>query len=576
MLKGIQVFPGIVLGLLRVFAPFCPEIRADVCPPGSAQNQRSAYFRGKETAARELRGLAEHCVRRDAADIFRAHLEILDDAAMEDDILAAIDDQGLSVQEAVDQVYRLYAGAVERAKDPVIRERARDLQDIRIRMLRCLQGVEDNGLYGISSPCIIAAKEFLPSQLAQLDPSVVLGIVSEEGSATCHAAILAQSLGLPAVFGVTGLITQAKNSLPAILDADQGELFLAPDSKTWTEYSRRAEASRLRRERAASNLPKEAITADGRKIEILINLGDTQIPKELSYCDGIGLLRSEFLYMQSDHLPTEEEQFLAYRRVLEGAAGKPVTVRTLDIGGDKALEYLPLPKEENPFLGFRAIRLCFARPELLRTQLRALLRASVYGQLRLMFPMIGSLEDWRRAHQAFRNVSRELQQEGIPVSPNIRLGAMIEIPSAALMAPLLAKEMDFASVGTNDLCQYLFAADRTNCEVADYAQKYAPVFLRLLEHIVQAFEAQGKPLSICGELGGDDLATAVLVGMGFRKLSMSPSRISFVKQIICTGQFSQMQELAQEVMRQPDQAQARLLMEAYRNHTLLPQEHSPQ
>ena len=530
MLKGVRISRGVALGRLYLYAPFVPQVEQGPCMPGGEEAQRQAYRRAKEASAKELLGLAEALQARGSAQsgIFQAHLEILDDVVMEEEILDAITQERATAGEAVDRVYRAYAKAVARAREPVIRERARDLDDVRGRILRNLQGV--------------------PAQ---------------KGSATCHAAIVAQSLGLPAVFGIEGLMEQAQDGVRAVLDGEEGTLVLAPDDETWAHYERQALRARRLAKQAAAYMERPAVTLDGCRVDICLNLGDGVLPPELAQSDGVGLLRTEFLFMPKGQLPAEEEQFTAYRQVLEGAGGKPVTLRTLDIGGDKQLPYLPLPREENPFLGVRAVRLCFARPQIFRTQLRAALRASVYGQLWLMFPMVGSLDDWRRAREAFLDVKEELTASGVPVAGSIRLGVMIEVPSAALLARQLAAEVDFASVGTNDLCQYLFAADRTNRDVAPYAQKYAPVLLELLGGIAAAFDAAGKPLSICGELGGDALATAALVGLGYRKLSMPPVHMGYVKQVICTGRCADMQKLARSLLERQTQSEAEALLHRY-------------
>ena len=565
MLKGIRISRGVALGRLYLYVPFVPQVEQGPCMPGGEEAQRKAYLRAKKASAKELCDLAEALQAHGSAQsgIFQAHLEILDDVVMEEEILDAITQERATAGEAVDRVYRVYAKAVARAGEPVIRERARDLDDVRGRILRNLQGVPEKNLAGLTQPCIVAAEELLPSQIAQMNPAVVQGLAAQKGSATCHAAIVAQSLGLPAVFGIEGLMEQAQDGVRAVLDGEEGTLVLAPDDETWAHYERQALRARRLAKQAAAYMERPAVTLDGCRVDICLNLGDGVLPPELAQSDGVGLLRTEFLFMQKEHLPTEEEQFTAYRQVLEGARGKPVTLRTLDIGGDKQLPYLPLPREENPFLGVRAVRLCFARPQIFRTQLRAALRASVYGQLWLMFPMVGSLDDWRRAREAFLDVKEELTASGVPVAGSIRLGVMIEVPSAALLARQLAAEVDFASVGTNDLCQYLFAADRTNKDVAPYAQKYAPVLLELLGNVAAAFNAAGKPLSICGELGGDALAAAALVGLGYRKLSMPPVHMGYVKQVICTGRCADMQKLARSLLERQTQSEAEALLNRY-------------
>lgn len=565
MLQGIILSRGMALGELYVYTPYIPRIEPGPCSPEETVGQRDAYRKARDGAARELEVLIENLrtQKKGESDIFSAHLEIVNDEVISEEIEDAILCELSTAGEAVDRIYRNYSKAVSKAKDPLIQERARDMDDVRNRILRNLQGLPEQGLSCLTRPCIVATKEVLPSEIAQMDPALILGIITQEGSSTCHAAIMTRNMGIPAIFGIDGLMKQVTTGMQAILDGEEGLVLLEPDKVLRAEYQKREAAFRRQAQEAKEYREREAVTGDGRKIEICLNLGDEQVPPELGLCDGVGLLRSEFLFMNSDHLPTEEEQFQVYRSILEAAGGKPVTLRTLDIGGDKQLEYLPLPKEENPFLGVRALRLCFQRPEIMRTQLRAALRASIYGTLWLMFPMVGSLEDWQRARAFYETIRSELTDEGIPVSEQLRLGVMIEIPSAALLAGALAQEVDFASVGTNDLCQYLFAADRTNREVESYAQKYSPVLLGLLGQIAAEFEKAGKPLSICGELGGDTLATAALVGLGYRKLSMSPICIGGVKRVICQGSYESMRTLAGKILKQKTQDEAVMLLRNY-------------
>lgn len=324
MLKGIRISRGVALGRLYLYAPFVPQVEQGPCMPGGEEAQRKAYLRAKKASAKELYDLAEALQAHGSAQsgIFRAHLEILDDVVMEEEILDAITQERATAGEAVDRVYRAYAKAVARAGEPVIRERARDLDDVRGRILRNLQGVPEKNLAGLTQPCIVAAEELLPSQIAQMNPAVVQGLAAQKGSATCHAAIVAQSLGLPAVFGIEGLMEQAQDGVRAVLDGEEGTLVLAPDDETWAHYDGRPCVRADWQSMAAAYMERPAVTLDGCRVDICLNLGDGVLPPELAQSDGVGLLRTEFLFMQKEHLPTEEEQFTAYRQVLEGAQGQ--------------------------------------------------------------------------------------------------------------------------------------------------------------------------------------------------------------------------------------------------------------
>ena len=575
MLHGIGVSHGIVRGVLYRETAFVPVISREEIAPGGRPGQAQKYKNARQSAEEELQKLIDSLQAQgtDKAAIFAAHQEILLDEAMEEEILEAIG-EGQTADSAVEDVYRAYAKRIARAKDPVIRERAKDLDDVRLRLLRNLQGVPDDLVPGTDGPCIAAAEEWLPSRIARLAAAGhVAGIVAEKGSATCHAAIVCEALGLPALFGVGEGLKEAPAGTRVILDAQAATLEISPAEEQWREAGERVEQFRRAAAIARQYADRPAVTTDGRRVEICLNAGAVDLPPQSEVCDGVGLFRTEFLFMEQQHLPTEDEQYEAYAAVLRKMGGRPVILRTLDIGADKQLEYFPLPKEENPALGVRALRLCFDKPDLFRTQLRAAWRASAHGNLWLMFPMVGSLEDWRRAKQICLDVRRELEQQGAAVGRNVPIGAMIEIPSAALQADRLAAEADFASVGTNDLCQYLFAADRTNARVAAYAQSHSPVLMELLGRVAAAFEAQGKPLSVCGELGGDACAAAVLVGMGYKKLSMSPGNMPYVRQVICRSSMEELQSLARQVCAAATQGEAEELVQRfYQGVTRAPEE----
>lgn len=575
MLHGIGVSRGIARGTLYKEKTFVPVISREEIAPEKRQGQVQEYQSARKNAEKELQKLIDTLCARgtDKADIFAAHQEILMDEAMEEEILEAIG-QGASAGSAVDDIYRAYAKRIARAKDPIIRERAKDLDDVRLRLLRNLQGEPDAPAVEAGGPCIAAAEEWLPSRIARLAAAgEVTGFVAQKGSATCHAAIVCEALGVPALFGVGEELEQAQTGTRAILDVQQATLEIDPTEEEWQKAGEREERFRKAAACAKRYADQPAVTTDGCHVAICLNAGTIALPPESAVCDGIGLFRTEFLFMEQQHLPTEDEQYEAYTAVLRGMAGRPVILRTLDIGADKQLDYFPLEKEENPALGVRALRLCLDKPELFRTQLRAAWRAAAHGDLWLMFPMVGSLDDWRRAKQFCMDVRSELEQQGVTIGKNMPLGAMIEIPAIALQAEKLAAEVDFASVGTNDLCQYLFAADRTNARVAGYAQSHSPVLMSLLGRVAAAFNAQGKPLSVCGELGGDARAAAVLVGMGYRKLSMSPGNMPYVRQVICRSSMEELQALAQNACAAATQSEAdEIMRQFYENVTRVTEE----
>ena len=490
----------------------------------------------------------------DKAKIFSAHREILNDEEIADEIRIAILDESKSADFAVDSVYTAFAVLLAKAGDALIAARAADIRDVRNRVVRILHGEPEKNLSRLGAPAIVVAHDLLPSDTATLDRKNVLAIVTEVGGTTSHSAILARSYGIPAVLGVPDATNALPDGAGAAVDAMTGEVYLEPDESSLLLLQQKKDAFTADRLDAARYLAAEGRLADGTRIEIGLNIGSAEEVGALRNCDFVGLFRTEFLYMQTDFLPSEEEQFEAYRRVLVDAAGKPITLRTLDIGGDKTLPGLPLPHEENPFLGCRALRLCLTHPDLFYTQLRAALRASVYGNLWLMFPMVGTLDDIRAAKKAVQEAQQQLDARGIPYDPKVRIGIMIEIPSIAMIADRAALECDFASVGTNDLCQYLHAADRMNPQTEAYYQSLSPAMFRTLKMIFDAFGAAGKPVSVCGELAGNPLAAPALAGLGLRKFSMNASAVASVKRALSHVTLEQCRNVAAQVCEQDTEA----------------------
>lgn len=546
-LYGIAVSGGIGFGKIYVFDPQLPQIREERASDDGEKERFSAAVR---EAGRQLAQTRERLAEKDPdqAQIFDAHAELLEDEEILEEIDCLLSD-GFTACWAVESVFSSFADILESSGDEMIRQRGADLRDVKKRLLRCLLGIPSPDLSQLSEPVIIAAKELNPSDTASMDAGHIAGIAAEQGGTTSHVAILAKTLGIPTVLGIDGLLSRVKHGEVALLDAEENALRLGSGEELESQYQIKAQLFREKAERLAKYTGRSGRTADGTRVYLGANIGSAETGELFSAQDAdfVGLFRSEFLYMHADHLPTEEEQFEAYKKALSAMNGRRVTIRTLDIGGDKQLPYLPQKPEMNPFLGLRALRLCLERPELFRTQLRALLRASVYGKLDIMFPMVSGLEEFRQARDLTLRLAEELRESGFPVADDVRIGLMIEIPSIALMADQAAAEADFASVGTNDLCQYLTAADRGNPDVSRYYQSYHPALFRTLEMIARAFNAAGKELSVCGELGGDAKAAPVLVGLGIRKLSMNPAAITEVKAALDALSLADMEGLAREV-----------------------------
>ena len=555
VLRGNGVSKGVAIGEIFLYQPFIPQT-TEAHYSGDPKQYLEQYEALCLQARVELQAIRERMMQTDAekAAIFSAQMEILCDEVMDEEIRDGIQYDTWMPDWAVETVYSRYERRLQKAGDPLIRERAADLKDVKNRLLRIWCGVPQQSLAQLEKPVIIAAHDLLPSDTAVMERDHVLGIVTESGGTTSHSAIIARSYGIPAVLGIPNLLPRLTNGEKVILDAVDGVLITRPDGKQEKEMRIKQKEYEIHAARIQKYLHRDPLTADGERIEIGLNIGSAR-PEDLegsSVTDFVGLFRTEFLYMDNDHLPTEEEQIIQYQKALLEYAPRPVVLRTLDIGGDKTLPYFPLPQEQNPFLAKRALRLCFDSPELFRTQLRAALRASVAGQLWIMLPMVSSIEEIKRAKALLEQAKQELRQEKLPFDEGVKLGIMIEIPAVAVIADLIAPEVDFASIGTNDLCQYLMAVDRMNPEVTSYYQSYHPALFRLIGYVVERFKQAGKPICICGELGGDPLAAPVLVGLGIRKLSMSLSSVAAVKRALAGFTVKQMEEMARAVENMTD------------------------
>ncbi len=534
-IKGVASSPGVAVGPAFV-VPAAGAGPAAPAGPSGREETETALTRLREAlavSARQIeatvRGLRETPGQAEAADILAAQVLMLEDPALVGAMEEAVR-RGRRAADAAREATEAYARALEGLEDPYIRERAADVRDVGARVVRNLTGGGEVSLH-LERPSIVLAEDLTPSETATLPAGLVLAFATEKGSATSHTAILAKARGIPAVTGATGVTRAAKPGETVAVDGTVGTVELSPGPDRLAELRGRVEAAEAEAARLAAGRFSPAVTRDGVSIEVAANIGSPEdVPVALANgADGSGLFRTEFLFMRGQRPPDEEEQREAYARVLAGFGGRPVVIRTLDVGGDKDIPYLELPREPNPFLGLRGLRLSLAHPELLRTQLRAIFRASAHGRARVMFPMVATLDEVRRAKEFVREVREELAREGQALGADLEVGIMIETPAAALAARSLAAEVDFVSLGTNDLTQYTLAADRTNPATARLCDSLHPAVLRLIVEVAEAASSRGIWAGVCGELAGEPLATPVLVGAGVTELSVSPPAVPLIK-----------------------------------------------
>ncbi|EWG11735.1 phosphoenolpyruvate--protein phosphotransferase [Cytobacillus firmus] len=497
-----------------------------------------------------IRDNAHKDLGADKAAIFDAHLLVLSDPELISPIEDKITTDKVNAESALKETADMFITMFEQMDNDYMKERAADIRDVTKRVLSHLLGVQIANPSMIAEEVIIIAEDLTPSDTAQLNRQFVKGFTTDIGGRTSHSAIMARSMEIPAVVGTKESTKQIKNGDLVIVDGLKGLVHINPTPEAIAEYEEEHRKFEEQKAEWAKLVNEKSVTADGHHVELAANIGT---PKDLKGVvenggEGVGLYRTEFLYMGRDQLPTEEEQFESYKAVLEGMSGKPVVVRTLDIGGDKELPYLNLPKEMNPFLGFRAIRLCLEEQDMFRTQLRALLRASTYGNLKIMFPMIATLNEFRQGKAILEEEKQKLVSEGLVVADNIEIGIMVEIPSTAVMAEQFAKEVDFFSVGTNDLIQYTMAADRMNERVSYLYQPYNPAILRLVKMVIDAAHKEGKWAGMCGEMAGDETAIPLLLGLGLDEFSMSATSILKARSQISRLNKKDMEALAEKAL----------------------------
>ena len=483
------------------------------------------------------------------AAIFDAHMQIAQDPSLSDGIKSLVESSHTNVVAATAQTIETFANIFLGMEDPYMRERGADIKDIGDRLMRNMLGMNPRGLSHISGEVILVAQDLAPSDTASLDKNVVKGIVTAAGGPTSHAAIMARTLEIPAVMGVGDIESFVDGDKAVVLGTD-GIVEINPSDADWDEYTNQAAAfqEELKRLRESANL--EATTTDGHHVELFGNIGKAKDAKNALTmgAQGIGLYRTEFLYMENDELPAEDVQFEEYKKVAQDMKGKPVIIRTMDIGGDKELKCLDLPSEMNPFLGYRAIRISLNRPDIFKVQLRALLRASAFGDIHIMYPMIASVEEVKQANAMLDECKEELIADGKEFNKDIKVGIMIEVPAAAVISPILAKYVDFFSIGTNDLCQYTLAVDRMNEAIGSLYQPLHPGVLRLIKHVIDASHEQGKFTGMCGELASDPVATMILLGLGLDEFSMTASSIPLIKNILRSVSKAECEEVANKAL----------------------------
>ncbi|SPE07535.1 Phosphoenolpyruvate-protein phosphotransferase [Lactiplantibacillus plantarum] len=554
VLKGIAASDGVAIA--KAYMLVDPDLSFEKTTVSDTDAEVARLHDAFDASKAELKVIKDKAVENlgeEEAEVFEAHITILSDPEMLGQIEGKIKDDKVNAEEALKKVTDTFISMFEAMTDNAyMQERAGDIRDVTKRVLSHLLGVTLPSPALIDSEVIVVAHDLTPSDTAQLDRKYVKGFITDIGGRTSHSAIMSRTLEIPAVVGSESATTDIKEGDTVVLDGINGDALVAPTDAEVADYQQKAKDFVAQKAEWAKLKNEATVSKDGKHFELASNIGT---PDDMdgvldAGSEAIGLFRSEFLYMNSSELPDEDTQFEAYKKVVEGMNGKPVIVRTMDIGGDKELPYLPLPDEMNPFLGYRAIRISLDRDDIFRTQLRALLRASHYGQLRIMFPMIATLDEFRKAKAIFEEEKAKLVAAGTPVADDIKLGIMIEIPAAAILADQFAKEVDFFSIGTNDLIQYSFAADRGNEQVSYLYQPYNPSLLRLIKHVIDAAHANGRFTGMCGEVAGDQIAVPLLMGLGLDEFSMSSTSVLKTRSLMKKLDTKEMAKLADKALNE--------------------------
>ncbi|MGD9425504.1 phosphoenolpyruvate-protein phosphotransferase PtsI [Pantoea sp. NSTU24] len=556
MISGILASPGIAFGKALLLKEDEIVINRKKISDDQVEQEVQRFLDGRSKAATQLEAIrvkAGETLGEEKAAIFEGHIMLLEDEELEQEIIDLIKKDHASADAAAYSVIDGQAKALEELDDEYLKERAADVRDIGKRLLQNILGLHIVDLSAIQEESILVAKDLTPSETAQLNLKKVLGFITDLGGRTSHTSIMARSLEIPAIVGTGNVTTTIKNGDFLILDGVNNTIHVNPSEAIQEELKAVQNQYLSEKHELAKLKDLPAVTLDGHQVEVCANIGTVRdiAGAERNGAEGVGLYRTEFLFMDRDSLPSEEEQFQAYKAVAEAMGSQAVIVRTMDIGGDKDLPYMNLPKEENPFLGWRAIRIAMDRKEILHAQLRAILRASSFGKLRIMFPMIISVEEVRSLKAELELLKAQLREEGKAFDESIEVGIMVETPASAVIAHHLAKEVDFFSIGTNDLTQYTLAVDRGNDLISHLYNPMTPSVLNLIKQVIDASHAEGKWTGMCGELAGDERATLLLLGMGLDEFSMSAISIPGIKKIIRNTNFEDAKALAEQALAQP-------------------------
>lgn len=568
MISGISVSPGIAFGKALILKEAPIVVNQKKISDDQIDSEINRFIAGREKAIAQLKTIkktAEKNLGEEKAEIFEGHIMLLEDEELEQEIFSFIKKEHKTADAAAQKVIEEQAIALEELNDEYLKERAADVRDIGKRLLKNILGLPIVDLGSITEEVILVAVDLTPSETAQLNLKKVLGFITDIGGRTSHTSIMARSLEIPAIVGTSNATKNIQPNDYLVLDALNNHIYQNPSDSEIDKLKQIKDEYLREKSELAKLKDLPAITLDGHQVEVCANIGTVRDVEgaERNGAEGVGLYRTEFLFMDRNNLPSEEEQFQAYKAVAEAMGPQAIIIRTMDIGGDKDLSYMNLPKEENPFLGWRAIRISLDRKEILHAQLRAILRASAFGHLRIMFPMVISVEEIRTLKEELAILKQQLTEEKHAFDQSIEVGIMIETPAAAVIAHHLAKEVDFFSIGTNDLTQYTLAVDRGNDLISHLYNPMSPSVLKLIKQVIDASHAEGKWTGMCGELAGDERATLLLLGMGLDEFSMSAISIPTIKKIIRNANFKDAKTLAEQALNQPTAKELMDLVETF-------------
>ena len=552
MYKGIAGSEGIGIGKVVIIEDHDITIETKHVPETDSEIARlqEAIEKFVEITNKMADKMDETVGKKDA-DILRGHIQMLQDPMIEEQISSLVVAEKITAEMAVDQVLEQTAEMFSQIPDELLQQRATDFRDIKARMIKLLMGIEDVDISQVPAGTVLVAKDLTPSMTAGIKPENIEGILTEMGGKTSHSAILARAMEIPAVLSIEGICDIVKNGDTVVLDGTSGEALVNPEEDVVKEFEDKREQFAKDKALLKAYAGKPSVTKDGTKVELVCNIGKPEDAKKAVECDGegIGLFRTEFLFMDRDSIPTEDEQFEAYKAVAETMKGKPVIIRTLDIGGDKDVPYLGLAKEENPFLGFRAIRFCLQRQDIYKTQLKALVKASAYGKIKIMVPLVTGVDELRQVKTMVADIMKEFDEKDVPYNKNIEIGVMMETPAACMMADALAKEAAFFSIGTNDLTGYTMAVDRGNAKVAYLYSTYNPAVLRAIKRIIECGRKEGIMVGMCGEAAADPKLIPLLLAFGLDEFSVSATSVLKTRKIISDCDVGACKELAEKVMQ---------------------------